>query len=324
MPELIYPTSIKAKGPFLISLDSLKQFDSILDEQMGALREYRARVIKKRVEQKLLQAKTTDPGELQALEERHRTILENDYELRESTTLELSLSDGGRLIVKSFSEAATHTEVSRTLATGFTIAMQCGGVSLSLDAESDDFNTDIKLRVSPSGSEAAKSLFSVVSRWLRSIRAPRWQQLWCKAGHLKFLVWSALIGILFLTLMFSSSDFDSRYYKKQGDDIVKQGVSPSNQLKAIETLLAIQSESPAPGPTRHIVGNWFWFLLTTGFVTCLILSYPPKLILGLGIGEDRIAAWRKWIQFVSVAIPGFVASNFLWPFVAENVKKLFH
>lgn len=315
MPELIYPTSTELRGPILISAASLKELDGILAEQMQTLRDLQKQMVEEAVA-KETREKSFDKEDIEQIKDR---VLKG-FLGENHTSLVVYLSNGSRLKTHSFEEAAAHAEVSRNLATSFDLEMQCGKTTLRMHAESTSFGTELSLDVSPSSSEAAVNVFSAIRRWLRKIQAPRWQQWWCAAGHLWFAIWMVFFFAVAIVLAVSQGDSESNYYKEQARQLVKKGVTPDQPQKAIETLLALQGGSPAP--TEHRAGNWFWFFLIGGIIVCFILSYPPKLVLGLGVGEDRIGYWRTWTRFVFVIVPTFVASNFLWPVVSEGIKRL--
>jgi type IV secretory pathway VirB2 component (pilin) len=238
------------------------------------------------------------------------------------TRLVIHFSNGRQLKVRSFEEAAAHAEVSENTAVGFNLDMLYGRISISLKAESDSLETELTLQVSPSGSESATTCFSVFRRWLRSIQAPRWQQWWCLTGPFRFILWVVFAAAVGMVWVASQGDVDSEYYKQQAQEILRHGVTPDKQQKALETLLALQSGYAAPIAHNSGTGKWFLFFVIGGTIVCLILSYPPKLMLGLGPGEDKIRHWRRWTRYVFVVVPTFVASNFLWPVLSGTIRKL--
>jgi len=321
MPELIYPTRTKIRGPILISAASLRELDSILAEQMQSLRSLQSQMVEERVDETIEESRKGGTLGMDVEEERkrYRKIFRSGHLGNESTSLVLYFSNGGRLKAKSFQEAAAHAEISQNLATSFNLSVECGTISLRMTAESDSFDTELTLDVSPSDVEASKNLFSALKRWLREIQAPRLQQWWCTIGHARFVPWTAFVIALFIALGASLGNPDSNYYKEQARELVKQGISPANQQKALETLLALESDYIAP--VSHGVGHWFWFFFIGGTIVCLILSYPPKIVLGLGVGEDKIVRWRRWTRLVLVVVPGFIAANFVYPFIIQVIKR---
>jgi hypothetical protein len=223
--------------------------------------------------------------------------------------------------VKSFKDAISHAETSQRVATGFDLRISCGPVSLELSAETGYSTPTLTLDVKPSGSEVVGNLYFALKRWLRGVAAPKWQRWWSAAGNLRLMVWITFLLVLTMGWAIVQGDSDSTYFKQQARDLIKQGVTKDNQQKAIETLLALQSEYPAP-VVKYKTSYRFWFFCAGSAIVCLILSFPPPLVLGLGSGEDRIGYWRMWTRIVFFIVPTFVFSNLLWPLLSEYLKRI--
>ncbi len=321
MPELIYPTRTKIRGPLLIDAAHLRELDNILVQQAVLLREFQTKMLEERIA--VIMARYADNPTPERLKERRK---ESEDEARiyfgeDSQELIMYFSDGSKLTARSFDEAASHVEVSRKNSIGFDLSIKCGTVEAHLCTDAGVFGPDLTLDVS-SDSETARNLFSALSRWLRSVQSPIWQQSWCKVGAWRPVMW-LWFGLVALLVVLAPGHADKEYYQRQAQELMKQGVTAERQQKALETLLALNSDAVAP--IEHTVftrSGRVWLFIVTGLIICLILSYPPKIVLGLGVGEDRIRRWRTWTRFVFVIVPGFVASNFIWPVVSESIKRL--
>jgi hypothetical protein len=319
VPELIYPTRTQVVGPILIDTSSLMDLDKIIAEQRETLIALRSKLIEQSMAERVAELGSVTAEDLKKKKELWQPYFEGrapEY----STKVTLYLSDGSRLKAKSFAEAAAHSEFSQVPASGFELSTVCGAISLTLVAETDAYSTLMRLDVSPSSAEGATNLFSEVRRWLRKVQAPRSQQWWCKLGHNRFFLWMGWAFVAFFMTISALGGLGDGYYRRQGRELVRQGVNGANQQKAIETMLALQTEMS--GPVQQSPKRRFWFFLFGSFLVCLMLSYPPKLVIGLGVGEDKIKRWKSWTNFVFLVVPGFVASNFLWPFVSDTLKKL--
>jgi hypothetical protein len=304
----------------------LRELDGILAEQMQRLRALQSQMMEEEVTKRMAEVRASgsveDSKDLEERQKRYTEIIRRGELGRESTSLVLHFSNGGRLETRSFEEASAHAEVSQSEATSFDLNLECGTVSLQMNAESDSFDTELTLGVSPSGTEGARSLFSALRRWLRTIQAPRSQQWWCRIGHFRYGLWFAFGYALLMIFLGLQDNVDSGYYKQQAHELIKQGVTADKQQKAIETLLALASDYSAPVAHGLTLTRWFWFFCVGGTIVCLILSYPPRIVLGLGVGEEKIIRWQRWTRFVLVIVPGFVASNFLYPVIVQAIKRL--
>jgi hypothetical protein len=116
------------------------------------------------------------------------------------------------------------------------------------------------------------------------------------------------------------SSLASARYRSEARKIVSEGVSATNQFRALEVLLALSSEESANSNGDVYLPGWFLFFLAVGFLVCVALSFPPKVVLGVGKGQSRLQFWRRWLTFLSVTIPSAICSTFLWPWVVDLVK----
>lgn len=194
-------------------------------------------------------------------------------------------------------------------------------MSASINANSR-WGPELAVSVSPSSYEPARYFFSALRTWGRSVEAPRWQQLWAKLDFFRFLLWAVWLLAVFAMYSAHNEATAKSYYRDQAYKILRDGVNTGNQQKATETILALESEYAAPVPAQPL-GRQFWFFALGGLITCIILTFPPGVEIGLGRGEARIANWQRWLKFVFVIVPGFIASNFIWPLVADAIRRSF-
>src|SRR5258706_1711545 len=110
-----------------------------------------------------------------------------------------------------------------------------------------------------------------------------------------------------------------RTIKGQARELLKSGVNASNDKKALEILLAIESgyeAPPSPPSSSPRISRRSTALVIGTFLCCLIFSFPPRSVLGIGRGEKVLQRWNWWLKFISVSVPGYLASIYLWPRLA--------
>jgi hypothetical protein len=319
MPQVTYPTRTRIKAPILLTAEALRRLDESLAEQLPTLRKQQEDLVPETVAERLrsslgslnLSEERIEEKRQQFTDEAKEELLRNTF-----TSLAIHFSDGSRLDAKSFSEASDHPQVSQNIATGFVLEVRCGAITATLETDYDD---DLTLSVSPSNYEPARNLYSSLNRWLRSVKSPRWQQLWKTIVISSTFVWLIWIVVLFAAAGIASDLGAKASYKEQAHKLIDQGVTPDKQQKALEIILALESDysGPAQGP----LGRWFWVFLVSGTFVAAVLAYPPRLEVGIGRGEDRVVRWQKWLRFVFVIVPTFIASNFLWPVVSDLIKR---
>lgn len=326
MPELLYPTTCEIEGPILLDWGQLSQLDKLIDEHVPQLVERQDEKDRKEVERHLQEWLKKNQGatekELEQERIHHgqmlkkfRSLLGRTPRVRELT---VQFTTGKRLVVQSFAEAAVHPEVNDDLAVGFQLHLHYEPVELRMEASSG-FRHRLRIEVQPEDNEGARSLYGGLRQWLNNVAPPKWQQTWVRWHDLVFLLW-IFWAVLSLAIPLVGAQLQSKaFYKEEARKLLEEGVRPENEARALETILALLSDKPSP--KAYALSARAIFFMIGGLVVCLVVSFPPKIILGLGKGQQRIAAWRWWLRLVFVAIPAFIASNFLWPTVVDIVSR---
>lgn len=285
MPRLIYPTSLEISGPVILSRDALRELDELVRTQVARLRKQ----------------EQSPAGKLAGCK----------------TSVVVLFANGSRIVGSSFDDIEAHLEAAQNVPSGFSLTVESGLVTATV--ESDEIYHNLKVEVTPSTSEAATIFYSAMRQWAQRMKPPFWQKWWLTIVISPWIVWILWIGLAGFTWVGVANSSGNEYYKEQARQLVEKGITTDNQLKALQTLLAIQSDYST---TQQHLGRWFWFFLFGGSLVMLVLSYPPKIVIGLGRGEKRVILWQKWLKFVFVVVPSFVASNILWPIVSEAIKRL--
>ena len=256
--------------------------------------------------------------EIEKRRQEYTAEIRNQILGRSSTSLLIHFSDGSRLEARSFDEAAAHPQALQSTVKSFALDVACGAISARIEAGSG-FDPSLAIEVSPSNYEPARTLFAALRRWARGVTPARWQQVWRSVVFTPFIPWMVWVVLLFSVWGVSMDSQAKYYYRDQAHRLIQNGVTPDKQQKALETMLALQSEYPAP--VQYPIGHWFWLFLLTGTVATAILAHPPNLEVGIGRGEDRVVRWQKWMRAAFVFVPTFLASNFLWPLISDFIKK---
>jgi hypothetical protein len=112
-------------------------------------------------------------------------------------------------------------------------------------------------------------------------------------------------------------------YKTEAAKLLSKGLSSSDQLKATEIMLALASDY-SPAQAHATLPGWYWLLTIGGLGLCLILSFPPNCVIGLGAGEGRLHRWEVWLKFVFYSVPVFLFTTFLLPALVKLIRIFFH
>jgi hypothetical protein len=304
MAELIYPTSLTWEGPWLLGSEKLNLLDEILDEFWPQLKERGGDPFKREVESRVAEL-------LAQGREATREEVEKEISWRRpkySKTLTLYLETGKSLEVDSFKEALLHPQVQTELADGFRAAIESGELKAEVR-----LGLWMSIEVSPAKDALAVALFGALSNWAASSTPSKWLRRW---RGLSGIQWMAYFFLVVILLGVVAENPGKKSAQAEAVKLIQDGVSSSNQPKALETLLKLAVSPDAVNP--HIPA-WLYFLAFGGLALCVLLSFrPPAVILGIGAGEKRLRRWKTWLKVVFVVVPAFVFTNVLWPLIASR------
>ena len=105
-------------------------------------------------------------------------------------------------------------------------------------------------------------------------------------------------------------------------ELLDQGITDQNYIEAIQLLLIIQSDYD-PNSSAVETPAWFRVVLWGGLLTSIVLSFKPKITLGIGRGNELITRWKIWLQIVGITIPGLLFGSFIWPTIVDWIRTIF-
>jgi hypothetical protein len=319
MSEFFYQTSESLSGPWLLPGEQLRALDKILSDEYSRLIERNERLLEVEVEDQLRRDLDFESKEIRTREEIKQKREQIKKSLRvyhrytESRELVIFFDkDRRKMKVEKFEDALRESTLMDEVPTRFEAKLECG--EIRCDVGLSKYLGTLDIRVSPEHISEARELFVSLLGWAKANRPPKWQQLWPTFNGLQWILWIAVLLISFGVV----SDSAKTAYKQEASALLQKGVSQENQLRAIEILLALQSEYSPPSRGGSLPG-WLKLLFFGGLITCIVTSFAPKTILGIGKGEDKIRFWRRWLRFVFYLVPSFIFLNVVWPIVHDRM-----
>ena len=172
--------------------------------------------------------------------------------------------------------------------------------------ESSLFSTRAELEVNSDNPDVQNDLFAVLREWMEKSGPPKWQQIWYRIGPVPFFALFWVVTSILITMSYSEAN---DLYRQEAHALLRDGISPSQQTKAIGLLLALASDYrpqnlTAAKPIWIEVSLWGLF-----FVSVALTIGPIRAIIGLGHGEHRIRFWRRWLNTVFYIVPIWLVST---------------
>ena len=316
MAEFIYSTSTSLSGPWLIAAERLEALDEILIEQRQRLSErnqaQKAIAVDQLLKDDWVLSRIEDSHELEERIKTRKIELADQvaYRFEESLSITLRLEADKRVRVNSFAEAQTEPSLTEEIGTGFRIELRSGEVRAEVDLRRPNY---LDITLTPQTLTDSTELFLILKRWADSCRAPKWQQVWWRFNGLQ---WFSIFFIFFASLFFvnDAESLSKSIYKQKASQMLADGINQNNQQKAIELLLALDSGYvPPTQPSLPLFPFWFKLVASTAIVICIVLTFTPKSLVGIGRSEDRINRWRLWMRIVFVVVPTILVVDILLP-----------
>lgn len=331
MAEIVYPTSVKFDGPFLLDFEQLAQLDLVFEEEWETLNRYRKQRIREEADTKIAELEAEgmewDRDEIEA------RVGEYSRLSPESREIVVEFKSGKQAKGETFAEIARAPDVQRESPVGFHATMVSADALVSLSSGSRALDSDhyLQLSVKPFGEVTRGAQFKI-ERWVKQASAPTWQRIWCKVISLVPIHWLLFFCSLCVLLFSLSTSYEDRalarshnaYMRKLREEahaLLNKGIAASDLPKAVELNLKLTSRhmpldldiSPIP-PLK-----WPYFLSAITFVFSLLVAFRPRRIqMAIGLGERSVVRWRRWLKFLSVTFPGLIITGVILPIIVDR------
>jgi hypothetical protein len=322
MAKITFPTRKTIECPLLIDKQHLESLDELIDRHVSQMRELNeermSETVADRVREYIGKGIIKEDGRAVYEEKFRKEIFEN-YGFREARSVSLYLTRGREIQAKLFSEAISQPLDENDFAIGFSVIVRVGEIRALVKAgEPSGMSVDVE----PNENEVAQALFGALSNWASDVEVPKWQQKWLKYKFIAgmFLVMWLLIGLLFIPLVNWGDAGKSTTKEEARKLLAAGGINPTNERRALELLLAIESDYDPAQDHAPPLGFKYWAYTLLGAVILIAVMIYPNICIGLWKGKRRLHAWRLWMRTLTVGIPMLVVTSLLIPWVLYWMK----
>jgi hypothetical protein len=255
-------------------------------------------------------------------------------------TITFRLRHDKELETSSFEEALLHPAVMHENVLGLKYEIRVRDTTASLVLEkntkervnkqtnwtlfdTEENETELQITVEPRSGALNQELFAVLRDWAINVQPPAWQ---------RWILNIRSIGriVLFLWVFFFAVNFFSptppnfkEHYKQEARKLLDQGITANNQQKALELLLAIESDyvPPSANPTPPTRSSRSLITNLLGIFAVSVIAFFPELCIGVGKGKQYLGWWQTWVRFVSITVPSLLVARYVWPQLFNVIEK---
>ena len=244
MAELRFENEVEEDGPFLLPRKSVEDLDHLITTEWSqtVVLPLEAK-LKQEIDNEYTNRLNTwgiaerDPRAEELRIEAETAV--RRFHRSETAKITLEMPRGRKLQVQSIAEAMNHPSVVGEEPLGFGIELREGNVNASIRSR---WNSGIVVRATPEDSSEAQQFLIRARNWVDSNKPSWWIRRWRSLYHIQ---WFVFFGVTFLFL--SSARASTSVIQQEAHNLLLDGISPDEQLRAIE-LLRILHSSRVMGP----------------------------------------------------------------------------
>jgi hypothetical protein len=314
MARLQTPTAVEVPGPWLIEISHLLALDDIYASYIPRLEENQEVAIHEEIERRIKQHTPENASQdlaRQIAERLAKGVRETRGFVGRERRITVYLPGGRTLQTELFSEVINHATTTNEVPLGFRSSLTVEPVRIVVELRGSDLDMDVTPNIDPLSQE----VYGALLNWVSDVQAPVWLKTWLKYKVLALMLLSFSLLVLLLVGVGWSQQTAISYFKVEAHKLLSGGVTPANQPRAVELLLAIVSDysgSAAKGPSLR-----YW--TTIGLLALMFpcLYFCPRVVIGVWRGKARIKRWRIWIRMMSISIPALLISTLGMPWILK-------
>lgn len=317
MGVLIYPNECKIEGPWMISSDHLNELHEIIEREWNRIKPKWEKFIEEEAEKKIEAYGWKDKTIKSVAED-----LKKDSPLKKVVTVHFE--NGKKLVTDNIKDAILDKEAKNQEANGIEIYIIEDRITKLFEFSIDRDLNRIRWAVDKKTDEYDSRLYSEIDRWSERCKPSKWLNIWKSWAGIHWFVY-AFLALYPITLLPSETDIARSKFKADGQKLLVGGLQKDEVNKALEIMLALQSEYV---PQDKIKVAWknskrFAIYQIVMLIVTIILSFPPKVQIGIGIGDLKVQRWRKWLKLIYYTIPFVIFTGIILPLFVEKIKVIF-
>lgn len=306
MGELYIPSKKEVNGPWLISLYDLEELDAIIKEIEQHLTESYQQ------ENKDDAIKDVEKGRYESIEEALEFQKNSLYKKEIKKTITLISKDETRLISDSLKDLLIDPKLKKLEPKELNITIEFDYYnSFSLNIRKH-FNGKLKYELKCYSPENRSEISYKIENWIEKKQPNLGKRVWHKYSLL--FTFLSFIICLFSSVFINTTLYPNtnEIYKSDALEIIKNGVSDSNQFVAMELILK-QNFNYIPEKQKPVTKhNKVAFRIFSVSLFLLIISIlKPRTTIGVGKYKNRLKFYIFYSSMILYTIPVILFSPVL-------------
>lgn len=314
MGILYVPPEKEIIGPWILSLAELEELDTIIEFIDSKLKESQ-------------EIEFQTEAEEDVKNERYKTVEEAlekgfkySFKKEKKKNIVLISEDETRLTDESLKNILIDTKIKAFKPKELDITVEYGYSNIFNLTVRRRFDGDLKYKIKCFDNDIENQINYKIENWVEKNQPNRVKRIWNKYSFL-FLMFSAMICFFSLINIYKVENPKAiDIYKSDIEEILKNGITNENQVKAIELMLKVNTNYlPANVEPIETINGTLIKVSVIAFILVLIFWKKPKTTIGVGKHKNLITFYNWYVKIVLITIP----TIFFLPPIIEFIKSWF-
>lgn len=312
MGKLIIPNEINIKGPWILEENQFEELNDALIEIEKIIFESYEVEVEREIEEELPHLSQWNE---KVSRQEARNEIEKTYSFAKNEQFAMLLSKDGKrlrdtsligLIKDKYTKDFTPSELQ--------IKIEKGPISFMLEINSR-YSGELQTRISINEDRFANDINYILNKWVRKNKPNGIVQVWSSLFPSIIFPLFILLGASSLLIKTDEKKYEEEI-KRDGIELLENGINESEIKEAIEIVLKIQTDYvPDDYKNESSLDSNKFNIWIYGFICLALLSISPKTTLGLGKKKGVALFYKTWIYIVTVFIP----LTIIWPILQEKI-----
>jgi hypothetical protein len=313
MGILYLPSSKEITGPWLLGIEELEELNSLIEFIDSKLEKSYDLELKNDAEEDVKK------GVCNTLEEALERKEKYGFKQKKRISIHIISNDETRIEDNNLKNILIDSKIKSFSPKELEINLEYGYNNLFSLTVGKSFDGKLKYKVKCFDNYIENEINYKIDNWIEKNQPNKAKQIWNKFSFP--LSWFSSIVFLFTFFNIYTIETPSTlsFYKSDIDQLLIEGINETNQLKANELLLKINTNYlPEDAQSIEKVNYGLIKVSVIAAILALIFWFNPRTTIGVGKHKNHIKYYRLYSKIILLTIPAL----FILPPIVEFIKDL--